>query len=277
MNRSERRVVAFNGRISEVFSRIRGPRRVTRILLVLAAVLSGASCDVPPEGEIEYRPVVLPVKFSLSSSGISITGEKTLVTPIGMFSIGAKYSLPEKNRDTIYVVIRDRNERPIGFDHTYQVRSGAGEFTAVVNGTTTIQVVDRQVLIDVTDSTVQSIEFKTVEPPVSEQGDDVAKRLLSRWDSYWNDSFYTPFDLFNWAYDDSTMTKWYGVGFAWFLLRLVAALILLIPDLLLSLLVLVAGLAYVLIGTTGRNIVYGLGALIVLFCVVGGIAAARDF
>lgn len=245
--------------------------------MVVAAILFSASCEVPTDGEIEYRPVVLPVKFSLNSSGISVTGERTLVTPIGVFSVGAKYSLPDKARDTIYVVIRDRNERSIGFDHTYQVRSGQGEFTAVVNGTTTIQVVDRQVLIDVTDSTVESIEFKSVEPMATEQQDDLAMRLLGRWNTYWNDSFYTPLDLFNWAYDDSTMTKWYGIGFAWFLLRLVAALILLIPDLLLSLLVLVAGVAYVLIGTAARNIVYGLGALVVLFSVVGGIAAARDW
>jgi hypothetical protein len=242
-------------------------KRVLAGLTSLFLSLTAVSCTTDPGAQVEFRPIVLPVKFSWDQSGVSVTGEKNIVTPIGVFSVGAKYALPEKSSDTIYVIIRDRKQGATGFDHTYQVRSGQGEFTAVVNGTTAIQVVDRQVLIDVTDGNVQHIEFKSVEPPVAEQRDDFFAGIADRWNTYWAESFYTPFALFEWAYDDSTMSKWFGIGFLWFLLRLTLALLLLIPDLLLTGFVLIAGAAFIFIGTAARNIVYGLGALLLLILV----------
>ena len=241
---------------------------------VLAIVM--ASCTTQPDAELQFKPALLPIKFTLNSSGIDVTGEKTLVTPIGEFSIGAKYSLPPKDDDSIYVIVRNRKEGASGFDHTYHVQSGKGEFAAVVNGTTTIQVVDRQVLIDVTDGNVQSIEFKEAEPIVAEGGGDLLSTWEGRWHQYWQESFYTPFQLVDWAYDDSTMSKYYGLGFLWFLLRLVLAILLLIPDLIMSFFVLIAGVAFVLMGTTARNIVYGLGALLALIIIGFGVMAAFE-
>jgi hypothetical protein len=56
------------------------------------------------------------------------------------------------------VIIRDANASRdgsvAGFDHIYEVKSGAGGFRAVVNGTTSVQVVNREVLIDISRGTV---------------------------------------------------------------------------------------------------------------------------
>lgn len=51
------------------------------------------------------------------------------------------------------------------------------------------------------------------------------------------------------------------MGFFWFLIRLVFALFMLIFDLILIGVFIIAGMAYVLIGTAARNLVLGLFAL----------------
>jgi hypothetical protein len=241
------------------------------ILPVLLGVIT-AACDTGSGTEVRgsYRPPVLPVKFVWSPSGVSISGDNSIVTPIGIFSIGAQYSLP-REEDSIYVIMRDRDEGVTGFDHTYKVESGSGEFIAVVDGRTTIQVANRRVLIDVTGGNVRTIEFKKAEPIVPQS----TIGLVREWKEYSTSSFYAPFSLTKWAYDDSTISKWYGVGFVWFLLRLALAVFLLIfVDLPLTVVFVTAGTAYVLFGVTGRNVIYGLAALVLLLFVVFSWAAA---
>ncbi|MCK2242600.1 MULTISPECIES: hypothetical protein [unclassified Crossiella] len=249
-------------------------RRWLQFQLLLAPLLLIACGSQPQVG---FTPALLPVKFSISASGVSVSGDKTLVTPIGVFSIGAKYSLPDKDADSIYVVIRDRRTGDTGFDHTYQVRSGQGEFTAVVDGRTTVQVVDRQVLIDVTEGKIESIELKGVEKVAAVKEDNPLVRFVNNWTAHWRESIYAPFALFSWAYDDSTMGEWYGLGFVWFLLRLLFALLLLVPDLILTGVFAVAGVGYALLGETARNIVYGLAVLVGLFLAVAAVAVANDW
>ena len=81
--------------------------------------------------------------------------------------------------------------------------------------------------------------------------------------------------LVRWAYDDSTISKWYGLGFVWFLIRFALMLLLLIPDLLLTLVYLLAGGAFLFFGSTGQNVVYGLAALLTLLVVTGIVAFVR--
>lgn len=237
----------------------RSTRLIGSILLVfLFPILSLLSaCDPSTSGEIEYQPVLLPIKLTYNGSSIDIKGEKEIVTFIGTFSIGAKYALPDSDPDAIYVIIRNHKEPPAGFDHIYKVRTGSGDFSAVVNGRTVIQVVDRQVLIDVTDSQVEDIQLKNVEPVPTANGSN----LIEKWDEYWTWAPYKPFSLFTWAYDDSTMSKWYGLGFVYFLIRLALALVLLVFDLILTAVFLVACVAYLLLGADARNVVFGIFAL----------------
>ncbi|WP_157547789.1 hypothetical protein [Nonomuraea candida] len=235
-----------------------------RVLLV-TVVLATAGC-AGTDVKASYHPAFLPVKIEWADGKVQLAGEASLVTPIGIFSIGAEYALPDKEADALYVIIRDArgsagNPQIAGFDHIYKVKSGTGQFTAVVNGTAMIQVVDRQVLIDVTDGSVQSIEFKGAQPVVQER----ASTIGDRWQAYWDGSFYSPMALSRWAYDDSTMTSWFGLGFLWFLVRLAVAIVLGLVDLLLTVGCTLAAVAFVIFGPTGRNIAYGVEALAVLF------------
>lgn len=242
------------------------------MLLCLVMVAGSAACGGDATVEGKFKPKFLPIQFSWDSSNpnrIGISGELSRVTPIGIFSIGAKYTVPRADADSLLVVMRDRSEPP-GFDHIYKVASGGGEFEAVVDGKTTIRIVNRQVLIDVTDSRVQKIEFRQAEASITESSSSIGEQ----WASYSTTSFYSPFGLTRWAYDDSTIDRWYGLGFVWFLVRLALAIVLMFVDIVLTFVFLVAGAAYLLFGTTGRNVVYGLSVLTTLWLVLIGLLDA---
>jgi hypothetical protein len=123
--------------------------------LWIASVMLCAACGTKPS--IAYLPEFLPVSFSIGPSGISIKGQVSMATPIGEFSIGATYSLPQPGSGSIYVILRDQQT---GFDHIYRVAGGTDNLTAVVNGTTRISVFNNQVLIDVTSGQVEDIQFE---------------------------------------------------------------------------------------------------------------------
>ncbi|MBB6349488.1 hypothetical protein FHU36_006033 [Nonomuraea muscovyensis] len=252
-----------------------GLRRLARVALATLAIVASAGCAAG-EAKGSYKPALLPVKLEWDSSGVKVTGESSLVTPIGVFSIGAAYSLAGTADDALYVIIRNARKSPAdpsvaGFDHIYKVKSGTGEFTAVVNGTAVIQIVDRQVLIDVTHGTVRTVEFRGAEAAVQER----AAGIDDRWRSHWETCFYSPMALSRWAYDDSTMGSLYGLGFAWFLARLALAIVLGLVDLLLVAATFLAAVAYMFFGPTARNIVYGVEALVFVFFAFAGWAGLR--
>jgi len=66
------------------------------------------------------------------------------------------------------------------------------------------------------------------------------------------------------AYNDSTIGKWYGIGFVWFLLRLILTIVFFIIDAILSLGFLLGQIGFLLFGATGRNVIYGILVLIAL-------------
>ena len=123
------------------------------LLTLLCAGCSGGSAKT----SVSVKPIFLPVAFNISPSGISITGNESIATPIGVFSIGASYGLPTRSSGSIYLVLRNRRT---GFDHIYEVRTGVDQFTAVLNGSTIIAVTNGQVLIDVTDGIINQVTFK---------------------------------------------------------------------------------------------------------------------
>ncbi len=81
---------------------------------------------------------------------------------------------------------------------------------------------------------------------------------------------YRPFALATWAYDDSTIDQWYGLGFLWFLGRLVLAIVLLPVDLILIVILGIGAALQRLLGETARNIYFGLLALFVLLMLWAG-------
>lgn len=239
------------------------------VFVVLVAVLC-AACGSGVEPEVGYKPTFLPVEFGIGQSGVSVTGDPSLVTPIGEFSIGARYSLPDVNQGDIYVILRDRK---IGYDHIYEVKTGGDQFTAVVNGTTTVSIVNSQVTIDITSGTIDSVRFRTAPQQISEEsGGSLWRTIVTRWDAGWQQSWYRPYVLTRWAYDDSTIEKWYGIGFIWFLLRLLLAIILAMVDTVLSLGFLLGQVGFLIFGPTGRDLIYG---LLVLGALGIGVIIAR--
>lgn len=246
------------------------------VLAVVTLFLPGA-CGGSTSPEVTYKPELLPVTIEIGPDGITLRGDTSVITPIGEFSIGAKYQLPDHDKDTIYVVVRDRKKGTVGFDDVYELATGQGDFTAVVNGTTTIEIHDRQVIIDVTGGTVPRIQFKRSGPPAGSAKPSSAWASVQRkWSTGYRTSWYKPFMLSRWAYDDSTITKWYGIGFVWFLVRLVLALVLGVLDLILTVVFLIAQVLYMVTGSTGRNVVWGVFVLLVLLCATLIVSAVRD-
>jgi len=249
---------------------------VRAIAVIMLVVGVGAAGCAGTDVKASYRPVLLPVRLEWGPGGVKVTGDATIATPIGIFSVGTEHTLLAKKQDALYVVFRDhRGALPgssvQGTDHVYEVLSGGGQFTAVVNGTAVIQVADQEVLIDVTDGTLKVIEFKGAQAVIQERPSGVGVR----WQEFWDDCFYTPMYLSRWAYDDSTMDKWLGLGFIWFLARLVLALLLGVVDLFLTVGCFLAGVVFLVFGPTGRNIAYGVEVLVLCFVLFGGWALFR--
>jgi hypothetical protein len=251
--------------------------RLMRLPLGLMFVAVTAGCAAKPATEVGYQPPLLPVRFTIDSAGKpTVSGSKELVTPVGTFSIGAKYSLNPIQRDAIRVIIENKMDGDSGSHRIYDVITGEEDFTAVVNGRTTIHVSDRQVLIDVTEGTIERIEFRAVTPIAVETSENWFAAPFTRWNNYWETAFYSPFALSRWAYDDSTIDRWFGIGFIWFLIRLALAIFLGLIDVILLVACFLAALAAMLFGDVARNIVYGIEALLGIFIIVIGGVALRD-
>lgn len=239
-------------------------RVVARVMLaaMLLAVTGCAGTDV----KATFHPALLPVKLEWGPSGVQVVGETSIVTPIGVFSMSAEHALWAKSSNALYVIFRDsgrslEGSTVPGIDTVWEVRSGGGQFTAVINGTAVIQVTDQEVLIDVTDGTLKVIEFKSAQAVMQQQTSGIGQR----WQTFWDGCVYTPMSLSRWAYDDSTIGSWFGLGFVWFLLRLVLAIILGVVDVLLTIGCFLAAVAFLFLGPTARNITYGVEVLVVLF------------
>jgi hypothetical protein len=222
------------------------------------------------EPTVTYQPPFLPIEILASPSGIEIKGDLSIETFIGTFSIGGRYLLPPIASNSIYVILRNKHT---GYDHIYELRTNSEQLSVVVNGKTTVAVTTSRVTIDLTYGKIDQIRFKRVAvPPISSSvstPNTLREKIAQRWDAGWSQSWYKPLWLTRWAYDDSTIDKWFGVGFIWFLLRLILAIICFVIDAVLTLGFLLGQLGFVLFGPTGRNVIYG---LLVLAALIGGVS-----
>jgi len=252
-------------------------RRGTAYLLAIFALLGMVSaCKGTISPEASFKSNVLPFSISIGASGDStIEGSLSWATDIGEFSIGARYELPPRPGNSIFVILRDRHT---GYDKIYEVRTDGEHFNAVVNGTTSITVTNDQVLIDITNGNIKSVTFKQVTSQISEASASgwmpkTRHAIAARWDKGWSQSWYKPYALAKWAYNDSTINEWFGIGFVWFLLRLVFAIILTLVDTVLTAGFLLGQLGFISFGPTGRDVIYG---LLVLGVIAVIIASAAD-
>jgi hypothetical protein len=233
--------------------RFGGKSVIAVIMLPLLALLCSA-CGGAVNPTLNYKaPAFLPFSINIGKhdNNPTIQGSLSWITELGTFSIGAQYELPPPVSGTIRVILRNRSA---GFDEVYQVRTGGDQFAAVVNGTTTISVSQDQVLIDITNGTIQKISFKRVTSQIAEAQSSgngisgVVRAPVNRWETGWDRSWYKPFMLSRWAYDDATITKWYGLGFAWFFIRAILACFLGIMDVFLTLFFFIGQLATLCFG-----------------------------
>ncbi|MFC7534325.1 hypothetical protein [Actinoplanes sp. GCM10030250] len=239
-------------------------------VLILFAVVPVAGCEdeVKAHPEVEYKPALLPIKFTVGPDGIDVAGESTIVTPIGVFSVNAKYELPPQQKDSIFVVIRDRHQGKSGFDSVYEVRAGGGALKAVVNGRTEIAVADGQVTIDVTAGDIKVIQLQKTEViAVAQRPEGMSTwwdQAAGKWNTGYDRSPYKPFMLSRGAYDDATISIWYGIGFLVFLVRLALAVLMIPFDIVLTIVFLIAQFFYLFWEASGQNVVWGLLVLVVV-------------
>jgi hypothetical protein len=252
---------------------------LSAVLLVTAMVAAcGGDNDAGLKPEIGYKPVLLPVKFVAGTDGVSVEGESDIVTPIGVFSLNAGYDLDGPQSST-YVVIRNRKQRPAPADNVFRVRAGGDRLDAVVDGRTEIAVENGRVTIDVTGAKVKVIQLKQTRVVAADAGPTGVALWwhngLSSWNAGYDRSPYKPFMLARWAYDDSTLGKFYGIGFVWFLLRLALAIVLCLADLVLTAVFLTAQFFTYFFGPTGANIVWGVFLLAIIYLLARGFHALR--
>ncbi|WP_182876975.1 hypothetical protein [Microbispora sp. H10670] len=236
-------------------------RLAVRVIAVLMILAAPAACT-DETTEITFQPTVLPVKLKWSDGDVGVEGDVGLVTPVGKIELNAGLPLPDTGGRAIYVIFRDKRA---SVDDVYRVKSGAGTFHAVVDGTTDFSVDDQRVVIEVLRGTAKTIEFKKAERVPVQKGTGV----IHKWTEYWQTTFHRPFSWSRWAYDDSTMHDWPPLGFVWFLVRLVVAIVLGVIDLLLFVVQVLAAIAFALAGTVAMNVVYGVAALVFLLVLLG--------
>jgi hypothetical protein len=260
--------------VSAILSRVEVKKSVRMLAVVLLLGLLTACGTVSPR--ITYQAEFLPVEIVYSPPDhFSIEGSHSWASPIGEFSIGASYELPPRETNSIFVILRDRRT---GYDNIFEVNTQGEQFSAVVNGTTVISVTNDQVLIDVTNGNIKKISFKRVNSQLAEATgknwfSHTAHATAARWNQGWSQSWYKPYSLAKWAYDDSTIEKWYGAGFVWFLLRLIFAIVLALVDTVLTIGFLIGQLGFLVFGATGRDALYGLEVLGVLVIIIAAASA----
>jgi hypothetical protein len=234
-------------------------RRRVRLALALLTVLATIAGCGEAKPQFSFKPEFLPLTITVGPDGVAVSGNASIATPIGVFSIGVQQSLLPKDPSIIYVTIRIRSTDE---DHIFRVQNGNDELTAVIDGKATIQVRDGHILIDVARGAVEEIRFQHLARAPEEVSSN-------KWERGNDSGIYKPFALTPWAYDDSTIGKWYGIGFIWFLIRLALTIICLILDVLLTIIWFVGQIVYLVFGSVGRNVWWGL----VAFAVIIGIGA----
>lgn len=128
-------------------------RRVICLLFLACTVLGSSGCS-PLNPYASYRPPILPVCFTISPKGIRVSGEASLITPIGVFSLGTEYPLHDLGTNDLALILRNRRTEE---DHVYVIRQGRNA-QVVVDGHVTMMISTDTVTIDITDA--QQVEVR---------------------------------------------------------------------------------------------------------------------
>lgn len=129
-------------------------RRVACILFLLSILWTTAGCSgVFPHAS--YRSPILPICFTISPEDITISGESSLVTPIGTFSLGASYRVADVGDNDLVLILRNRSTRE---EHVYRIREGRNA-QIVVDGHLIVEVSRNEVVVDITEAEQVEVRY----------------------------------------------------------------------------------------------------------------------
>ncbi len=146
-------------------------------ILVLSSCSGGTVVDqspLPIEPHVGYKPPFLPIQFTVASSGISVSGDTSFVTPIGTFSIGASLPIVESSSRDILLVLRNR---PLQTDTVYRISEGQGAHI-VLDGHIEIRVTNTTVVIEVLEG--QVVEISAPQDTPEEQATAAAATAIAK-------------------------------------------------------------------------------------------------
>ena len=135
---------------------------ITLLLIGLSTVVS--SCGSRGSGHVSYQPTFIPLKIIVNSNGdVTVDASTDIVTPIGIFGIGAGVEL-NPDEDSINVIVQDRNK---GTETVYKVKTKGTPFVATYDGVTTLRVTSDKIVIDVTERRNSEIAVRPMKPTES--------------------------------------------------------------------------------------------------------------
>jgi hypothetical protein len=123
---------------------------------IVALSLLASTATAQTKIQIGYRPPLLPIKIVADNTGVSIEGEASLVTPIGVFSLGVSVPIFQAD-DALRVIIRDRRNQT---DRVYDVK-WADTLGVTLNGRNRIAITRNQVILDVSQGGRYELAFNS--------------------------------------------------------------------------------------------------------------------
>ena len=131
-------------------------RRAAIFVLLIAVLIASASASCSaPDFYLEYRPPVLPIRFTIARSGISVAGDLSFVTPLGVFSLGAELPVYRFGSDDLVLILRDKQRNT---DNVYRINQGRNA-RIVVDGVVTIEVSRDKVIVEVSAGRVVDVHY----------------------------------------------------------------------------------------------------------------------
>lgn len=133
--------------------------------LVLALLLS--SCGFF-NTEVSYKPPFLPIMISYDFKGkFSIKASKSIVTPVGSFSLGVSWHGSEKDDEPLILVVRHRAEFAVMDDYFTVTEQ---RIDVEVDGLNTVEVTRKRVVVDASAGQLRSITVRDPRVPRSPMG-----------------------------------------------------------------------------------------------------------
>jgi len=147
-----------------------------KFLLIPLLLMSYTPTTHADDGlDISYKVPFLPLEIVFDSDGISFHGTKTIVTPIGSFSLGYSKYASKFEEDYTYVIIEDMNLKK---EHIYKINDKK-KLKLVSEGRTEITITKNRVRITVEKGSHFTVKFSVVGEDESEQSSSSSSKWIT--------------------------------------------------------------------------------------------------